>query len=168
MSRSMFGKLAAVAVVALAIASAVVAFPLVSAASPTRPGINQRQKPIVNKSIKNDLSIPLRLMAGHPSTGGVGEAEDDFPAMRPVRQGRPNHLDPHVQSSIGSVAAPATSSNFDGVGNGFSGPQGTFTVSSAPPDTNGAVGPQDYVQTVNSDFAVFNKDPGRGADGSVR
>ena len=168
MSRSMFGKLAAVAVVALAIASAVVAFPLVSAASPTRPGINQRQKPIVNKSIKNDLSIPLRLMAGHPSTGGVGEAEDDFPAMKPVRQGRPNHLDPHVQSSIGSVAAPATSSNFDGVGNGFSGPQGTFTVSSAPPDTNGAVGPQDYVQTVNSDFAVFNKDPGRGAVGSVR
>jgi hypothetical protein len=45
----------------------------------------------------------------------------------------------------------------DGVGEGFSGPQGTFTVNAAPPDTNGAVGPNHYVQTVNTDFAVFSK-----------
>src|SRR5256886_16592283 len=28
---------------------------------------------------------------------------------------------------------------------------------SAPPDTNGDVGPNHYVQTVNTDFAIFNK-----------
>jgi hypothetical protein len=43
------------------------------------------------------------------------------------------------------------------VGNGFSGPSGTFSVASAPPDTNGAVGPNHFVQMVNTDFAVFNK-----------
>jgi hypothetical protein len=43
------------------------------------------------------------------------------------------------------------------VGQGFSGPNGTFTVSSAPPDTNASVGPNHVVETVNSDFAVFNK-----------
>jgi len=47
--------------------------------------------------------------------------------------------------------------SFDGIGNGFTGPQGTFSVSSAPPDTNGSVGPNHYVQTVNTDFAVFDK-----------
>src|SRR5207253_9975972 len=47
--------------------------------------------------------------------------------------------------------------NFDGVGNGFSGPAGTFTVAGAPPDTNGSVGPNHYVQIVNTDFAVFDK-----------
>src|SRR5207302_10937194 len=43
------------------------------------------------------------------------------------------------------------------VGNGFSGPAGTFTVAGAPPDTNGSVGPNHYVQIVNADFAVFDK-----------
>ena len=52
---------------------------------------------------------------------------------------------------------PATSLNFSGIGNGFTGPAGTFTVNSAPPDTNGSVGPNHYVQIVNTDFAVFNK-----------
>ena len=52
---------------------------------------------------------------------------------------------------------PAPALNFDGVGNGFTGPNGTFTVNAAPPDTNGDVGPNHYVQIVNTDFAVFNK-----------
>ena len=59
--------------------------------------------------------------------------------------------------SAPALLIPATSKNFDGVGNGFSGPSGTFTVNAAPPDTNGDVGPNHYVQTVNTDFAVFNK-----------
>ncbi|HLZ20822.1 MAG TPA: hypothetical protein VKQ30_01690, partial [Ktedonobacterales bacterium] len=73
-----------------------------------------------------------------------------------------------MQRQPNSALIPAPTNNFDGVGNGFTGPQGTFSVASAPPDTNGSVGPQDYVQTVNTDFAVFNKDPSRGAVGSVR
>ena len=167
MSRSVFHKVSIGGVVALAIIAAFVGFPLLSAASPSHASISQRQRPIVNRSIKNDVSPPLRTIAGKPTSGPIQPA-DDFPAMKAVRIGRPNNLNPHIQSAIGPFAAPTTSNNFDGVGNGFTGPNGTFTVSSAPPDTNGAVGLQDYVQTVNSDFAVFNKDATRGAVGAVR
>src|SRR5437660_1085915 len=82
--------------------------------------------------------------------------------------GAHNGIPDHVQNTQVPVAIPSASNIFDGVGNGFTGPQGTFTVNAAPPDTNGAVGPQDFVQIVNTDFAVFNKDPARGAVGSVR
>ena len=68
--------------------------------------------------------------------------------------------DPVVQSNVGAAAAPSIASNFEGVGNGFVGPQGTFAVNSAPPDTNAAVGPTQIVQIVNSGFAVFNKTGG--------
>ena len=50
--------------------------------------------------------------------------------------------------------------NFDGVGNGFVGPNGAFSVNSAPPDTNAAVGATQVVQWVNESFAVFNKATG--------
>src|SRR5207244_2305978 len=56
-----------------------------------------------------------------------------------------------------ALLMPTPLTNFDGVGAGFSGPQGTFSVTSAPPDTNGDVGPNHYIQTVNTSFAIFNK-----------
>ena len=71
----------------------------------------------------------------------------------------------------GAVVAPAVAATpglgFDGVGSGFTGPQGTFTVQSAPPDTTGAVGRTQYVQWVNSSFAVFNKSTGAVVYGPV-
>ena len=60
-----------------------------------------------------------------------------------------------------SVGAPTTTGlGFDGVGRGFTGPQGAFTVTSAPPDTTGAVGATQFVQWVNTSFAVFDKATG--------
>jgi hypothetical protein len=46
--------------------------------------------------------------------------------------------------------------NFEGIGAGFTG----FNLSSAPPDTNGAIGATQYVQAVNASFAVFDKNTG--------
>jgi hypothetical protein len=47
--------------------------------------------------------------------------------------------------------------NFDGLGQGFSGPQGTFSDGGlAPPDPHSAVGPNDTVETVNFSMAVFD------------
>ena len=69
----------------------------------------------------------------------------------------PGVVDGVVQATLPAPLVPATATNFDGMGNGFSGPQGTFTVNSAPPDTNGDVGPNHYVQIVNTDLAVFSK-----------
>ncbi len=58
-----------------------------------------------------------------------------------------------VQSLATGVAAAATGVGFEGVGNGSYG----YTVNAAPPDPNGAVGPNHYVQWVNTAFAVFDK-----------
>ena len=74
-------------------------------------------------------------------------------------------------AQTGAVIAPAVAATpglgFDGVGNGFTGPQGTFTVQSAPPDTTGAIGRTQYVQWINSSFAVFNKSTGAVVYGPV-
>ena len=122
----------------------------------------------VSPDSHHDVSAPLRTIAGHPSPA-TAPHQADAPVHIPLRpEGPANNLHSDTQTHIGPYTAPTASTNFDGVGNGFSGPQGTFTVSAAPPDTNGAVGPQDYVQTVNTDFAVFNKDSSRGAVGTVR
>jgi hypothetical protein len=127
-----------------------------------------QRHPTVSQAVKHDVSPALRSIHGKPSSGKAHEAEDHEATLPALRQGAPNNVHTPVQTHIGPLAAPSLGTNFAGIGNGFSGPNGTFTVNSAPPDTNGAVGPQDYVQIVNTDFAVFNKDPSRGAVGTVR
>jgi hypothetical protein len=55
-----------------------------------------------------------------------------------------------------SPLTPVVGLSFEGLGAGQYG----FTVNSAPPDTNGTVGATQYVQWVNSSFAIFNKTSG--------
>ena len=69
-----------------------------------------------------------------------------------------NQSDGALQGAPGFQAfAPISSGAVLGVGKGFSGPQGAFTVQYAPPDTVGAVGATQYVQVVNTGMAVFDK-----------
>src|SRR5262249_1359553 len=116
-----------------------------------------RQAEIANE-VYHDTSMPLRMMQpakrsapvvhevkrlprpGHPAPGQADE--DEVPLM--------------LQDLEVFDFAPTPLANFDGIGNGVGG----FTVNSAPPDTNGDVGPNHYVQIVNSDLAVFNKTTG--------
>ncbi len=56
--------------------------------------------------------------------------------------------DPSIQMSEGIIETDAPILNFDGINN----LQGVY-----PPDTNGDVGPNHYVQSVNSSFAIWNK-----------
>jgi hypothetical protein len=155
-------------ILTLILALVVVVFvPAVSARVGASTNAPVHKHPIVSRSLKNDVSPPLRSIPGRPSQGS-GHNADDFPQLGPVPTGRPNHASSYLQNHAVPQLIPSATTSFDGVGNGFTGPNGTFTVNAAPPDTNGAVGPQDYVQTVNTDFAVFNKDPSRGTVGSVR
>src|SRR5260221_5595100 len=64
--------------------------------------------------------------------------------------------DPVIQ--VGTVAPPTppVTLSFEGLGNGQYG----FSVTGAPPDTEGTVGATQYVQWVNTSFAVFNKSTG--------
>lgn len=107
---------------------------------------------------------------------GMRVGQDNGPKVdRPLRQfkgggatkpggGGGGSTDPVVQSSsYTSVGTLATSHNLEGIGNGFPG----FTVNSAPPDTNGAVGATQYVQWVNESFAVFDKNTGSVVAGPI-
>ncbi|HEY2028127.1 MAG TPA: hypothetical protein VGH20_02870 [Myxococcales bacterium] len=102
----------------------------------------------------HDLSAPLTLIPPAPRSSGIAEHP-----VKPIPRhfNRAPTVDPVLQAAAVTPLVPTALLNFNGVGNGFSGPSGAFTVASAPPDTNGDVGPNHYVQTVNTDFAVFNK-----------
>jgi hypothetical protein len=60
------------------------------------------------------------------------------------------------QTVEGTRAAARLVASFDGLGEGFAGPQGTATVRN-PSDNSLAVGPDHIVQTVNSRMAIFSK-----------
>src|SRR2546425_2728061 len=111
--------------------------------------------PTIIPSVHNDVSVALTAMAD------LDDKDKKDKKVKPHREipghahGGPNATQPASAAVV--AAAPALLSSFAGVGNGFSGPNGTFGVNSAPPDTNGAVGPNHYVETVNTSFAIFNK-----------
>jgi hypothetical protein len=69
-----------------------------------------------------------------------------------------NAKDPVVQKSKGTGPISNPISNFDGICLPFGPPcDQASSCSCLPPDTNGEVGATQYVQTVNSDFAVYSK-----------
>ncbi len=69
-----------------------------------------------------------------------------------------NAKDPVVQGKKGSGPISGPIQNFDGICLPFGPPCDLpSSCSCLPPDTNGEVGPTQYVQMVNTDFAVFSK-----------
>jgi hypothetical protein len=100
-----------------------------------------------------------------PSLKGVNPHTDGYQRYKPHDE---HHIPlPYVpagqedgavqRSAQFAPLAPTLQGGVDGVGKGFSGPNGSFTVQYAPPDTVGAVGDTQYVQVVNVGMAVFNK-----------
>ncbi len=110
------------------------------------------------RSAKNDVSRPLRdVPAGEAPQwtvarempepkGGENAADKSSP--------RPQAVDPVVQNkfsgndSLAALAAPSALKNFAGLGNR----NGVY-----PPDPSGDVGPNHYVQMVNSSLQIFDK-----------
>ena len=113
------------------------------------------RSPEVSLAAHHDSSPPLFLMTPADRQPPVEHEPKRLP-RRPAGHFAALPTAP-VQTSVSPLAMPNTLLNFDGVGAGFTGPAGTFSVAAAPPDTNGDVGPNHYVQTVNTDFAVFSK-----------
>jgi len=100
-------------------------------------------------SVHHDVSLPLAAIP--PIPPGPPEDVDRSPGRIPIDlpAGRP---DPVHQKHATTLAMPSSSS-FEAMGAGLSG----FTPGGTPPDTNGDVGPNHYVQTVNSSITVFSK-----------
>ena len=75
-----------------------------------------------------------------------------------LHSGGSNAQDPVVQHRKGSGPISAPIQNFDGICLPFGPPCAQpSSCSCLPPDTNGEVGGSQYVQTVNTDFAVYSK-----------
>ena len=131
--------------------------PLLLLGTMTASAFAQSGRAEVRPSTYHDVSPPLRDLPPGLRVYGILEAEP----VRRIPSSRNPTFGPDPLLATSNAApirlAPAPLRNFDGIGQGFTGPAGTFTVNSAPPDTNAAVGPNHVVETVNTDLAVFNK-----------
>ncbi len=107
--------------------------------------------PVVGQAVMHDVSPALRDLAPLP-----GGEEDGHGPPQDLLENRPTHAhgpssnvtDPVVQSTSPASTAPSTAANFEGISN----LDGVY-----PPDTNGDVGPNHYVQWVNLHFAIYSK-----------
>ncbi|MGH9441851.1 MAG: hypothetical protein ACRD16_06210 [Thermoanaerobaculia bacterium] len=112
-------------------------------------------RPVRQAPVLHDVSPPLRSIPPARHIPGPPHEKREPGHLPPRLAPGPN--DPVTQTWNGPLAIPSTSQNFEGMGNGFSGPQGTFSVDSAPPDIDGDIGPNHYVQIVNTGIAVFDR-----------
>jgi uncharacterized membrane protein len=111
----------------------------------------------IRHDIHHDVSPPLRDMIRYAPLPSHARRPVESLKRIPLPQGLEQvQPDPVIQLSPMSVATPTFSQSFEGLGNGQYG----FTVTGAPPDTEGTVGATQYVQWVNTSFAVFNKATG--------
>jgi hypothetical protein len=105
----------------------------------------------VTQETKHDESPALRDLSPIQEQGPQHQMRS--PGRVGPSQSGPNLSDPVAQTFAPSVATPAVATSWEGIGNNVYG----FTVNAAPPDTNGAVGPNHFVQIVNISLAVFSK-----------
>lgn len=101
----------------------------------------------------HDVSKPLR------DTTPVAPPFDNFSvhALKAIPHGSSGGTDPVLQTSTSTPSSVSTSSlaGFDGVG-----VSSGYTITGEPPDTEGSVGSTQYVQWVNTAFAVYDKATG--------
>jgi uncharacterized repeat protein (TIGR01451 family) len=111
---------------------------------------------IVKTASAFGVSLPVAQLptvpSGIPMEAEIGEEGGSL--IHPAGDG--SFLsDPAVQVGNTGSGIPPTSQNFEGNDIGESSSDGVFV--GAPPDTNGDVGPNHYVQTVNTVFSVYSK-----------
>ena len=111
----------------------------------------------VSSAVYSDVSGPLSDLVGVAPDAPEEKEKKEKPIRSLPNMGNAlNQDDGAVQTVVGPLAGTTSGLNFAGVGQGDYG----FTDQYAPPDTVGAVGATQYVQWVNTYFAVFNKSTG--------
>lgn len=106
------------------------------------------------QAVRHDRSRPLREMLPAPTVS----TRQDFTVKQAPAAVVTSEADQAIQQFFPSAMAASAGIGFDGVGEGN--PQFSYNVNSAPPDTTGEAGLTQYVQWVNSSFAVFDKASG--------
>jgi hypothetical protein len=112
------------------------------------------QGPTVVWDAAHDLSPPLREMAQGripPDAENPGDEEDEGP----LAEGVGYSPDGALQTVMPPTTIPSTQANFEGLSN-----QDNFNIFGFrvnPPDPNGDVGPNNYVEMINLVFGVYDK-----------
>src|SRR4030088_3126511 len=121
------------------------------------PALAQTGPTTVRRDVHHDVSPPLREMIKHAPPPSLERRPVEPMKLIPLPSGLVRFQeDPVIQTVTVPPPTPPVSQSFEGLGNGQYG----FSVTGAPPDTNGTVGATQYVQWVNTSFAIFNKSNG--------
>ncbi|MCK6682857.1 MAG: S-layer homology domain-containing protein [Thermoanaerobaculia bacterium] len=128
-----------------------------SAAKPPQIDLSQPVKPAsVKTPLKADRSPELRSITPRVNSGSGPAREAPAPKNPPYFKAGAPATDAVVQSAPGAEGVmPSPALTFEGGSNAENG--ALFGFIYAPPDTNGDVGPNHYVQTVNTHFSVYSK-----------
>ena len=133
------------------------AFALVLAVSPTWAGSStnstakSRPTPLtlstagaLRQSHGGPPAPPLGFLPLHPREFALAKAAANARAGLGTNRGKPPH---------GGGGGPTVSS-YPNVAPSFN---GTYQTQLTPPDTTGAIGPDRYIETVNTKYAIFNR-----------
>ncbi|AHG92418.1 hypothetical protein J421_4883 (plasmid) [Gemmatirosa kalamazoonensis] len=120
-----------------------------SSGSPARTDVT------VNRAVTHDVSAPLA--AGAPPNALAPENEREEESARPVSHDVPPGGAAVEQTAEGTRPAATVVASFDGLGVGFTGPQGYMPTLRNPSDNTLAVGPDHVVQIVNTRMAIYTK-----------
>lgn len=118
----------------------------------TVPAVSQSRTsgPIVMPEVKHDISPPVRNLMGVPPKAGNRFGLPEISRTIPGAAGNLQRADSLVQKSVLPDVRTTNLLNFDGIAaDGF-----------APPDTNGSVGSTQFVETINIQYAVYDKATG--------
>ncbi len=149
----------------LALAATVLGAPAVALGTGGVAQATTSVKPTVSAPVAFGVSAPVRDLPKSDATDlaipeGVDESEGSL--THPTGNGSATGVDPALQTGPAGSGIPPTSQNFEGIDVGESSSDMIFV--GAPPDTNGDVGPDHYVQTVNTVFAIWDKTGNRLVD----
>jgi hypothetical protein len=114
----------------------------------------------VGRSYKNDISLPARALAQLHGAMQPLHVSAENPSLLGGKI-LPTFADPVVQRTLPKSQMPDPMLNFDGI------PFPGVNCNCAPPDTNGEVGLDQYVQIVNQGFQVFDKSTGNSILGPL-
>jgi hypothetical protein len=111
----------------------------------------------VRRQVHHDVSAPLIDLIKAAPAPDLTVHEPGPMRQIPLPPGLTElEEDPVRQQTVGGPLTPGTGLSFEGLGQGQYG----FSIAGAPPDTEGTVGATQYVQWVNTSFAIFNKSTG--------
>jgi hypothetical protein len=123
-----------------------------TAGQPVGPGSST---PTVTWAAAHDVSPPLRELAAGRIAPDADDPADE-PDRGPISVANNWHsADGALQSALPAATIPATQQNFEGLSN-----QDNFNIFGFrvnPPDPNGEVGPNNYVEMINLVFGVYDK-----------